>query len=389
MIAPLIVSRPEGLYCPEGEFFIDPWQTVDRAVITHAHSDHARRGNGHYLAHRDNADLLRIRLGADISLQTLEYGEAIEHNGVRISLHPAGHVLGSAQVRLECRGRVWVASGDYKLADDGTCSPFEPVRCDTFITESTFGLPIYRWPQQTALFADINNWWQRNAASGRASILFCYAFGKAQRILRGVDSAIGPIVCHGAMEPLNAVYRAAGVPLPATFRVTDEAMNKSALSRALVLAPPSAAGSPWLRRFGDYSDAFASGWMQLRGARRRRGVDRGFVMSDHVDWPALHCAIGSTGAGQVFVTHGSIAVMVRYLREQGLDAQAFTTEYGSEEEADPVHGEVGLLPEGRDSNSPIDAALSTGTDTGAAGEPDNFGVTGFGPAAAASRSRPL
>ena len=243
MTPPLIVSRPEGLYCPEGEFFIDPWRPVDRAVITHAHSDHARRGNAHYLAHRDSAELLRIRLGADISLQTLEYGEAIEHKGVRISLHPAGHVLGSAQVRLECKGRVWVASGDYKLADDGTCRPFEPVRCDTFITESTFGLPIYRWPHQADLFADINNWWQRNAASGRASILFCYAFGKAQRILRGVDSAIGPIVCHGAVEPLNAVYRAAGVPLPDTFRVTDEAMNKSALSQALVLAPPSAAGN--------------------------------------------------------------------------------------------------------------------------------------------------
>ena len=386
MTAPLIVSRPEGLYCPEGEFFIDPWRPVDRAVITHAHSDHARRGNAHYLAHRSSAELLRIRLGADISLQTLEYGEAIEHRGVRVSLHPAGHVLGSAQVRLERRGRVWVASGDYKLADDGTCPPFQPVRCDTFITESTFGLPIYRWPHQADLFADINNWWQRNAAAGRASILFCYAFGKAQRILRGVDSAIGPIVCHGAAEPLNAVYRAAGVPLPETFRVTDEAMNKSALSRALVLAPPSAAGSPWLRRFGDYSDAFASGWMQLRGARRRRGVDRGFVMSDHADWPALHRAIGGTRAGQVFVTHGSIAVMVRYLREQGLDAQAFATEYGGEEEADPVPTEAGLPPREQDSNSTTDTAFSAGIDTDPTGEPDNSGATGLGPSLSLPRS---
>lgn len=388
MILPLIVSRPEGLYCPEGEFFIDPWRPVDRAVITHAHSDHARRGNAHYLAHRDSAELLRIRLGADISLQTLEYGEALEHKGVRISLHPAGHVLGSAQVRLECRGRVWVASGDYKLADDGTCRPFEPVCCDTFITESTFGLPVYRWPRQADLFTDINNWWQRNAAAGRASILFCYAFGKAQRILRGVDSAIGPIVCHGAVEPLNAVYRAAGVPLPATFRVTDEAIKKSALSKALVLAPPSATGSSWLKRFGDYSDAFASGWMQLRGARRRRGVDRGFVMSDHADWPALHCAIGSTGAGQVFVTHGSIAVMVRYLREQGLDAQAFATEYGGEEEADPVHEGAGLPPRERGSTSTVD--LSVDTDAETVGEPDNSGTSGFSSAlSAAPRPRPV
>ena len=336
MTPPLIVSRPEGLYCPEGEFFIDPWRPVDRAVITHAHSDHARRGNAHYLAHSDSADLLRIRLGADISLQTLDYGEAIEHNGVRISLHPAGHVLGSAQVRLERKGNVWVASGDYKLADDGTCRPFEPVRCDTFITESTFGLPVYRWPHQADLFADINNWWQRNAALGRASILFCYAFGKAQRILRGVDSSIGPIVCHGAVEPLNVVYRATGVPLPETFRVTDDAMNKSALSKALVLAPPSAAGTPWLRRFGDYSDAFASGWMQLRGARRRRGVDRGFVMSDHADWPGLLSAIEATGAERVGVTHGYTAVLVRWLRERGVEGWVLPTRY--EGEAAEVEG---------------------------------------------------
>ena len=383
MTPPLIVSRPEGLYCPEGEFFIDPWLPVNRAVITHAHSDHARRGNAHYLAHRDSTELLRIRLGADISLQTLEYGEAIEHNGVRISLHPAGHVLGSAQVRLEQKGRVWVASGDYKLADDETCRPFEAVPCDTFITESTFGLPIYRWPHQADLFADINDWWQRNAAAGRTSILFCYAFGKAQRILRGVDASIGPIICHGAVERLNAVYRAVRVPLPRTFRVTDEAMNKSALSKTLVLAPPSAAGTAWLKRFGDYSDAFASGWMQLRGARRRRGVDRGFVMSDHADWSALHRAISSTGAGQVFVTHGSIAVMVRYLREQGLDAQAFATEYGGEEEADPVQIEASLPPDEQNSNSSIDTALSGGKDTDAVAEPDHSRASGFSPALSA------
>ena len=390
MTLPLIVSRPEGLYCPEGEFFIDPWRPVNRAVITHAHSDHARRGNAYYLAHRDSAQLLYIRLGADISLQTLDYGETLEHRGVRISLHPAGHVLGSAQVRLECKGRVWVASGDYKLADDGTCRPFEPVRCDTFITESTFGLPVYRWPHQADLFADINNWWQRNAASGRASILFCYAFGKAQRILRGVDSTIGPIVCHGAVEPLNVVYRATGVPLPVTFRVTDETMNKSALSQALVLAPPSAAGTPWLRRFGEYSDAFASGWMQVRGARRRRGVDRGFVMSDHADWPALHRAIGGTQAGQVFVTHGSIAIMVRYLREQGLDAQAFATEYGGEEEADSAHGEAVPMPGTRDSLHTSDAAFPVGTDRDGPRESDHSGASGFSPTlSAAPRPRPL
>ncbi|KWT97978.1 MULTISPECIES: ligase-associated DNA damage response exonuclease [unclassified Variovorax] len=326
----LVVARPEGLYCPPGDFYIDPWRPVDRAVITHGHSDHARVGHGHYLAHEDSAGTLRARLG-DVTLQTLPYGQAIDHHGVRLSLHPAGHVLGSAQVRLEHGGRVWVASGDYKTEPDGTCAPFEPVPCDTFITESTFGLPIYRWPAQAALFAEIDDWWRANAKHGRASVLLCYAFGKAQRILHGVDASIGPIVVHGAVEPLNAVYRAAGVVLPPTLRVTDPSVDAALLKRALVLAPPSAAGSPWMRRFGQYSDAFASGWMQLRGTRRRRGVDRGFVMSDHADWPGLQQAIAATGAERVFVTHGSVAVMVRWLQENGLDARAFQTEYGDED----------------------------------------------------------
>ena len=328
----LVIARPEGLYCPAGDFYIDPWRPVERAVITHAHSDHARIGNTHYLAHTLSAGTLRQRLGADIALQTLDYGEAIEHHGVRLSLHPAGHVLGSAQVRLEYGGQVWVASGDYKTEADGTCAPFEPVRCDTFITESTFGLPIYRWPTQAALFGDINAWWRRNAQEGRTSVLLCYAFGKAQRVLSGVDASIGPIVVHGAVEPLNAVYRAAGVALPDTYRVTDTALDKAALQRALVIAPPSVQGTPWMKRFGtDAVDAFASGWMQVRGRRRRRGVDRGFVMSDHADWPGLLSAIAGTGAQQVRVTHGSVPVLVRWLNEHGLDAQAFETEYGDED----------------------------------------------------------
>ena len=327
----LVVARPEGLYCPPGDFYIDPWKRVDRAVITHAHSDHARAGHQHYLAHTDSQGTLRTRLGADITLQTLAYGESIVHHGVRLSLHPAGHVLGSAQVRLEHGGRVWVASGDYKTEADGTCAPFEPVRCDTFITESTFGLPVYRWPTQTELFADINAWWRANAEQGRASVLLCYAFGKAQRILHGVDASIGPIVTHGAVEPLNAVYRAAGVALAPTLRATDPSLDAALLKCALVLAPPSAQGTPWMRRFGEHSDAFASGWMQLRGARRRRGVDRGFVMSDHADWPGLLSAIAGTGAQRVFVTHGSVPVMVRWLTEAGLEAQAFKTAYGDED----------------------------------------------------------
>ena len=336
----LVVQRPEGLYCPAGDFHIDPWRPVARAVITHAHADHARRGHGQYLAAAPAEGVLRSRLG-QITLQTLPYGAEVDHFGVRISLHPAGHVLGSAQVRIEHAGQVWVASGDYFVAgeaadareDNATCAPFEPVRCHCFITESTFGLPVYRWPAQREVFDAINAWWRANAEAGRASLLMAYSFGKAQRILAGVDSSIGPIVVHGAVEPLNAAYRAAGVALPATRLVTDVS-DQASLRRALVIAPPSVQGSPWLKRFGDYSDAFASGWMQLRGARRRRSVDRGFVLSDHADWPGLQRAITATGAQRVIVTHGFEAVMVRWLTEQGLQAGSFATEYG--EQADEL-----------------------------------------------------
>ena len=365
----LVIARPEGLYCPPGDFYIDPWRPVDRAVITHAHSDHARIGHGHYLAQTDSEGTLRTRLGVDINLQTVPYGEAIEHRGVKISLHPAGHVLGSAQVRLEHRGRVWVASGDYKTEPDGTCTPFEPVPCDTFITESTFGLPIYRWPTQAVLFDDINGWWRRNADDGRASVLFCYAFGKAQRILHGVDPGIGPIVVHGAVEPLNAVYRAAGVALPPTLRVSDAGVDAQSLKRALVLAPPSAEGTPWMRRFGNYADAFASGWMQLRGARRRRGVDRGFIMSDHADWPGLQKAIKGTGAERVFVTHGSVAVLVRWLTENGLDAQGFKTEYGDTDDDEGTTSPSGVKAEA-DSEVPAQQQAPEQADVQAQTQPE-------------------
>ncbi len=325
----LIVQRPEGLYCPAGDFFIDPWRPVDRAVITHAHADHARSGHQHYLAAAPAEAVLRARLGSGINLQSLHYGEEVTHKGVTLSLHPAGHVLGSAQVSLRHAGQTWVASGDYKVAPDATCTPFEPVRCDVFITESTFGLPIYRWRPDAEVFAEINAWWAANAAVGRASVLMCYSFGKAQRILSGVDASIAPIVVHSAVQALNTAYRAAGVQLPETRLVTEVA-DVADFKRALVLCPPGAAASPWLQRFGVFSDAFASGWMQLRGARRRGGYDRGFVLSDHADWPGLMSAIAATGAGRVIVTHGSVPVMVRYLSEQGLQAGAFHTEYGGD-----------------------------------------------------------
>ena len=329
----MVVVRKEGLYCVPGGFYIDPWRPVERAVITHAHGDHARLGHGHYLSATQGVAILKARLG-DITVQGIDYGVQVVHNGVRISLHPAGHVLGSSQVRMEYKGEVWVASGDYKIEPDATCTPFEPVRCDCFITESTFGLPIYRWCPQQQVFDDMNAWWRRNAEQGRCSVMLCYSFGKAQRILSGLDPSIGPIVCHGAVAPLNRIYREGGVPLPPTVMVGD--VDKAALRSALVIAPPSAGGSPWIRRFGDFSDAFASGWMLLRGARRRRGVDRGFVLSDHADWPGLMQAIRATGAERVIVTHGAIPVMVRWLCQNGYDAKAFDTEYGDEETGEAV-----------------------------------------------------
>ena len=298
-------------------------------MITHAHGDHARPGSRAYLAAQPGLPVLRTRLGEDAAIEGLAYGEARDINGVKVSLHPAGHVLGSSQVRIEHGGEVWVVSGDYKLDPDPTCAPFEPVRCHTFITESTFGLPIYRWRTPGEIFADVNAWWRANAAAGRASVLFGYAFGKAQRVLASVDASIGPIVVHGAVDVLNRGYRDCGVRLPETRMVTDFEAKKD-FAGALVVAPPSAQSSPWLKRFGDYSDAFASGWMAIRGARRRRVVDQGFVLSDHADWPSLNRAIDSTGAERVFVTHGHTAPLVQWLTERGFEAHTMKTEFEGE-----------------------------------------------------------
>ena len=337
LATPLLQHTPRGLYCAAGDFYVDPWRPVARAVITHAHSDHARPGHGAYLATPDALGVLRARLGERATIDTLPFQQTVVINGVNVSFHPAGHVLGSAQVRIEHRGEVWVVSGDYKLDPDPTCAAFTPVRCHTFVTESTFGLPIYRWRTPELMFGEINSWWAENAAAGRASVVYAYAFGKAQRILASIDAGIGPIICRGAVEVLNRAYRDAGVPLPATSLVTDLPKDFD-LTHALVVAPPSASGSPWLKRFGEHSDAFASGWMAVRGARRQRGVDRGFVISDHADWPSLLTAIRESGASRVLVTHGSVPVMVRYLREMGLDADALETEFEGEGGAEMLVG---------------------------------------------------
>jgi putative mRNA 3-end processing factor len=274
--------------------------------------------------------VLRLRLGPDARIESRPYGEATTLNGVRVSFHPAGHILGSAQVRIEHDGEVWVVSGDYKTDHDPTCAPFESVRCDTFITEATFGLPIYRWPAQEDVLAGVNDWWRANQAAERASILYAYALGKAQRLLAGIDSSIGPIYAHGAVHRLNLAYRAGGVALP-DWRYVGDAPPRTDWSRALIIAPTSAQGTPWLRRFGDQSAAFASGWMRVRGQRRRRSVDRGFVLSDHVDWPGLMAAIDASGASRVLVTHGYTAVVARYLRERGVEAYELNAPYLGEQ----------------------------------------------------------
>lgn len=328
-VGPTLQLRLEGLYCPAGDFFLDPWAPVERAVISHAHADHARPGSASYLTTKAGETVLRARLGPDARIDTAEYGEILHREGVRLSLHPAGHVLGSAQVRLEAKGHVTVFTGDWKRDADPTCAPFEPLRCHTFITESTFGLPIYRWQPADRLIAEIRAWWQANAAAGKASLLLAYALGKAQRILAALGSDVGPIYTHGAVEKINAAYRAAGISLPQS-RYVAEAPKGTDWSGALIVAPPSAHGTVWARRFGQASTAFASGWMQIRGTRRRRAVDRGFALSDHADWPALLDAVRDTGAEQVWVTHGYTAVMVRWLQEHGVNAHALPTRFEGE-----------------------------------------------------------
>ena len=315
-----------GIYCPAADIYIDPWRPVPRALITHGHSDHARAGHGNYMATEGSAPVMRHRLG-DIRMETTAYGVEHQIGDARISFHPAGHVPGSAQIRVDVGGEVWVASGDYKTIDDGLSEPFEPIRCDTFITESTFGLPIYDWPAQEALARDLNAWWAGCITDGKRAVLGVYALGKAQRILRLLDPSIGPILTHGAVEATNVVLRGQGITLPETVPVVDGVDSKSH-PNAIVLAPPSALGSAWMKRFGTVSTGIASGWMRLRGVRRRRAADRGFVVSDHADWKGLNAAIAATEARRVFVTHGYTAQFSQWLSEQGYDAGIVETEFG-------------------------------------------------------------
>jgi putative mRNA 3-end processing factor len=327
----LLQFTSSGIYCPEGDFFIDPWKPVPKAIITHGHSDHARWGHSHYLCHTLSYPILRLRLGEDCKIETLDYNKPLLINGVKVSFHPAGHIIGSAMIRVEFKGEVWVASGDYKTEYDGIAHPLEVVKCHSFISETTFGLPIFQWEPQKNVFQEINEWWENNNSQNLTSIIFGYTLGKAQRILTNIDTQIGKIFAHGAIANMNEVLIQAGLSLPVTQRFTSETA-KNEFPGSLVIAPPSAIGTPWMNKFRPFSTAIASGWMTLRGARRRKAADRGFILSDHADFQGLINTIKATGAENIYLTHGYTAAFARYLREIGYNAQEVQTNYGAEDE---------------------------------------------------------
>jgi len=314
----ILENRKEGLFCPAGEFYIDPSGHVDLAVITHAHSDHARSGHGSYLCSDSSKPLLRVRIGSKAKIESLPFGKTIKVGDAFVSLHPAGHILGSSQVRIEVGGCVWVVSGDYKPQPDLTCEPFELVKCHGFVTESTFGLPVYRWLPEHVIYGQINDWWASNVDNGISSIIFAYSLGKAQRVLAGVDPEIGPIFIHNAVSSFLPIYKTFGVDFPCVHKVDSGSVQD--YSKGLIVVPPAAEDSSWLKRFSFASRAFASGWMSIRGLRRRRNLEKGFILSDHADWDGLLEVILGTGAQTVNLTHGNGHALTRYLVGRGIDA---------------------------------------------------------------------
>tara|TARA_R110002020_G_scaffold303939_4_gene519633 strand:- start:5906 stop:6925 length:1020 start_codon:yes stop_codon:yes gene_type:complete len=329
MAEPLLQFNEKGIYCAAAKVYLDPWKPVDKAIISHGHADHSRYGHKQYITQHTNVPIIKHRLG-DIEVSGKEFGESFTINNVEFSFHPAGHIIGSSQIRVEHKGEVWVFTGDYKTENDGIAVPYEPIRCDTFITECTFGLPAFKWIPQAQVMNDINQWWAQNKADGRTSVLFGYSLGKAQRLIKHLDTDLGKIYTHGAVENMNEVIRTL-VDLPPTERITRET-KKEELKGNIVVAPPSAHGSPWLRKMVPYVTASASGWMTFRGARRRRAIDKGFVLSDHCDWQGLLQSIKETGAHKIICTHGYTDIFSRFLREQGYDARTEQTQYEEDED---------------------------------------------------------
>lgn len=332
MKKPLLAFTDKGIYCAQADVYLDPWRSVPKAIITHGHSDHARWGHGNYITHYLNVPIIKYRLG-DINVVGKDWGKTFIINGVTFSFHPAGHIVGSAQIRVEYKGEIWVFTGDYKTEDDGISKPYEVVKCHTFITENTFGLPCFKWTPQAEVMNEINSWWSQNKAEGQTSVLFGYTLGKAQRLLKHLDPSIGKIYTHGAIENMTNVIRTM-VELPETSLITPETKKEDLLG-SIVLAPPSAHGSPWIKRMTPYVTGSASGWMAFRGARRRRAIDKGFVLSDHCDWTGLLESIKATGAEKIICTHGYSDIFSAYLRELGYDARTEHTQYeGDEDETD-------------------------------------------------------
>lgn len=327
MKTPLLAFNDKGIYCAQADVYLDPWRPVDKAIISHGHADHSRWGHKKYITHHSNIPIIKHRLG-EINVSGKNWNETFMINNVQFSFHPAGHIIGSAQIRVEYKGEVWVFTGDYKTEDDGVATPYEPVKCHTFITECTFGLPAFKWQPQNEVFAEINNWWQQNQSDGRTSVIFGYSLGKAQRLLKYLDTSIGKIYTHGAIENMTEVLRPQ-LEMPKTTRITRD-IKKEEIKGNIVVAPPSAHGTPWIKKMVPYVTASASGWMTFRGARRRRAIDRGFVLSDHCDWQGLLSSIKETGAEKIICTHGYTDIFSRYLREIGYDARTEQTQYEEE-----------------------------------------------------------
>lgn len=343
MKTPLLQFTEKGIYCAAADVYLDPWRPVDKALITHGHSDHSRWGHKQYITQNDNVPIIKHRLG-DIQVSGVRFRESILINGVKFSFHPAGHIVGSSQIRVEHNGEVWVFTGDYKTENDGISTPYETVKCHTFITECTFGLPAFKWTPQAEVMNNINTWWAENKALGQTSVLFGYSLGKAQRLLKHLDTSIGKIYTHGAIKKMTEVVRQI-VDLPPTELITRDT-KKEDIKGNIVLAPPSTHGSTWLRKMSPFVTGSASGWMAFRGARRRRAIDKGFVLSDHCDWPALLESIEATGAEKVICTHGYTDIFSKYLRTLGYDARTEATQYEGET-LDPTP----TLPEGENNNS--------------------------------------
>lgn len=327
MKTPLLHFNNKGIYCQQADVYLDPWKPVKKAIISHGHADHSKWGHQQYITHHTNVPIIKHRLG-DINVSGVDWGETFTVNGVKFLLHPAGHIIGSAQIRVEYQGEVWVFTGDYKTENDGISVPYEVVKCHTFITECTFGLPAFKWQPQQEVFHDINTWWQQNKEDENTSILFGYSLGKAQRLLKHLDTSIGKIYTHAAIQNMNEIIREI-TPLPETIRITADT-KKEELKGNMVIAPPSAQSSPWIKKMLPYVTASASGWMAFRGARRRRAIDKGFVLSDHCDWQGLLSSIKATGAEKIICTHGYTDIFSRFLIEQGYDARTEETQFEEE-----------------------------------------------------------